>query len=47
METDGGQMPLQPQNELLRASHHGLGSLGPSLDSPKPHPEGTWEMLAE
>lgn len=47
METDGGQMPLQPPNELLRASRHGLGSLGPSLDSPKPHPEGTWEMLAE
>lgn len=23
----------------------GLGSLGPSLDSPKPHPEGTWEMF--
>ena len=47
MESDGGQMPLQPPNELIRAGRHGLGSLGPSLDSPKPHPEGTWEMLAE
>lgn len=47
MQTDGGQTPLQPPNELLRASRHVLGSLGPSPASPKLHPEGTWEMLTE
>ena len=38
MESDGGQMPLQPPNELIRAGRHGLGSLGPSLDSPQTSP---------
>lgn len=27
MQTDGSQTPLQPPNELLRASYHILGSL--------------------